>query len=348
MDLKQLNSEPLLLKYPSTFNPWNVPECSGRILFVGGIHKECEQIELFHYLKQFGEVDWIRIEKDQSTGQGRGHAFAIMATKEGHEKILGFKKHQLRELYIGISLWKSSKEYLNEKDQSMRRKIFVKRLSINCTDSDLYQYFSAFGLVEKAEIRRNHADGKSRQIGFVIFQKESEAELCLSWKLHTMNGREIVVKKCRNPNEVMKERSLLEGGSDKHSYTISEDSSFHSYQDWSFFTAPMNLSTSGANGSFSLKEAEDQPSFNVSNTSFLPANLSRVTSNSVSEPWAKKIVPIAEEDETCESNFSSNVAKMISIPTLRIVDKDFYPDFFIEPRMKFEMKAVFFIFPGYV
>lgn len=352
MDLKKLNSDLLPLKYPSTFNPWTNPEFSGRILFVGGIHKECTQDDLYSYLQKFGEIIWLRIEIDYVTGLGRGHAFVILATKEGQEKVLSYRKHRMRDLFIGISVWKSSKDYLNEKDITMKRKIFVKRLSSTCVEADLVSYFSSFGSVEKAEIRRNHADNTSRKIAFVIFETQKSADECLNCKLHFLAGREILVKKCRNPTEVKKERSFLAEGADSekpHSLTYSEESSLHSHTDWSFFTPPPQSAINLLNTSLSYRESDEQPSFNVSNTSFFFNNISKLTPYSFNETWAKRIVPIDEEDETAESNFSSNLGMMAAIPMFQPSDKEDSMDFFfIEPPYKVEATVAFFVFPGYV
>lgn len=345
-----LNGDRLQLKYASTFNPWNNPEFSGRILFVGGIHRECDQEELHSYLRSFDQVLWLRIEVDPVTSQGKGHGFAILASKEGQAKILAQKKHRMRDLHVGISVWKSSKEYLNEKDMAMKRKVFVKRLSPTSTETDLFDHFTTFGPVEKAEIRRNHADNTSRKIAFVIFEKEKDAVSCLNCRLHVLNGREIVVKRCRNPNEVKKERSLLLEDSEKHhSFTHSEES-FHSLHDWSFFTLPQNTSANVLNTSFSLKENDEQPSFNVSNNSFFMNSVSKLTNTSITENWAKGVVPIEEEDETAaDSNFSPNLGIAPITPTCLVQAKDFSVDFFfIEPRFKIEARVAFYTFPGYI
>jgi RNA recognition motif-containing protein len=350
MHLNKLNGDSLSLRYPASFNPWNNPEFSGRILFVGGIHKECDQEELHGYLKAFDNVLWVRIEADALTGQGKGHAFAILETKEGQERVLTQKKHRMRGLYIGISVWKSSKEYLNEKDMTMKRKIFVKRLSYQSTESDLINYFSTFGPIEKAEIRRNHADNTSRKIAFVTFEKESDAVQCMSCKMHLINGREIIVKKCRNPTEVKKERSMMLDESERHhSYTYSEES-IHSHNDWSFFTVPLNTSNNILNASFSLKENDDQPSFNVSSNSFFINNVSKITNTSLTENWIKGVVPIEEEeDETAESNFSPNFGMAPITPSCLLQAKEYSVDFlFIEPRFKVEARVAFYTFPGYV
>ena len=351
MHLNLLNGDQLSLKYPSSFNPWHNPEFIGRILFVGGIHKECNQEELFTYLKTFDNVLWLRIETDPATGQSKGHAFAILASKDGQDKVLNQKKHKMRDLYIGISVWKSSKEYLNEKDMAMKRKIFVKRLSSLCTEVDLINYFSTFGPVEKAEIRRNHADNSSRKIAYVIFEKEAAAILCLNCKMHFLNSREIIVKKCRNPTEVKKERSLMLEGMDTerhHSFTHSEES-IHSHNDWSFFTVPHNASSNILNASLSLKENDDQPSFNVSNNSFFLNNVSKLTNTSFTDNWIKGVVPIEEEDETAESNFSPNFGIAPITPTCLMQAKEYSLDtFFIEPRYKVEARVAFYTFPGYV
>ena len=351
MNLKSLNSDLLPLKYPSNFNPWNNPEFSGRILFIGGIHRECNQEEIFKFLKSFDDVLWIKIEVEQGTGQGRGHAYAIVASKEGQAKILLQTKHKIMGLQIGISVWKSSKEYLSEKDMAMKRKVFVKRLSPNCREQEVADYFSTFGRVEKAEIRRNHADNSSRKIAFVIFENEKSATDCLNCKIHFIKGKEILVKRCRNPTEVKKDRNMTYDGfeSERHnSFSYSEESML-SHKDWSFFTVPLNSSSNILNSSFSLKENDDYPSLNVSSSSFFVNNVSKLTNNSFNETWIKGVVPIQEEDETADTNFPPNMCLTPVTPTCQIEAKeDSLDSFFIEPLYKIEVTITFFTFPGYV
>lgn len=348
MHFNKMYGDQLSLRYPSSFNPWTNPEFTGRILFVGGIHKSCDQRELHDYLKVFDEVIWLRIEIDPVTGLSKGHAFTILSSKIGQDKVLNQKKHKLRDLHIGISVWKSSKEYLNEKDQNMKRKIFIKRLASECTESDLIEYFSLFGPIEKAEIRRNHSDNSSRKIAFLIFEHESDACACLNTKMHSINGRDIIVKRCRNPTEVKKERSLMLDETERHnSVTYSEESMVS--HDWSFFTVPHNASNNLLNGSFSLKENDDQPSFNISSNSFFVNNVSKLTNTSLTETWIKGVVPIEEEDETTETNFSPNFGIAPISPTCLMQAKEYSVDFFfIEPRFKTEARVAFYTFPGYV
>lgn len=348
MHLNSILSEQPSLKYPSSFNPWSSPEFEGRILFVGGIHKDCSASELLTYLRAFDEVIWLRIEVDPITRLGKGHAYATMESLAGQTRVLSHKKHKLRDLYIGVSLWKSSSEYLSQKDQTMRRKIFIKRLATNCTESDLFDYFQTFGPVEKAEIRRNHADNTSRKIAFVTFEKEKDTIECLKAKMHSINGREIIVKKCRNPNEVKKERSLMSEEKERHqSLTQSEESMF-SYNDWSFFSVPHNTSGNLLVGSFSLMENDEQPSFNVSNASFFINNVSKLTNTSLTETWIKGVVPIEEEDETAETNFFPNLDIVPISPVCRFQAQESVDFSFIEPRFKTEASVAFYIFPGYI
>lgn len=355
MLLNTLLDDSIHLQYPISYDPWKAPECEGKILFVGGIPLDCTSKELHTYLSKFDEVLWQRIELDSNTGLPRGFAYAVLASTDGYTRILKHYGHRMRNLKIGVSLWKNPKDYLNEKDKVLRRKVFIKRLNPVCSDADLYDHFSVYGKIEKAEVRRNHGDNTSRRIGFVSFEREEDANKCLEAKCHIMNGREIIVKKCRNLTDVKKERSLINDTFDSnrhHSYTLSEDS-MQSHKDWSFFSqsaAPYGGNV--LNSSLSLKELDELPSFNVSGSFLLNTSTKIAATNSTSDIWKRGVVPIKEEDETAETNFSPPFGLHRTIPRcseLAVFEESEEPaiDFFCEPKFKIEARVAYYTFPGY-
>lgn len=295
-----MQSQEPSLQYPSSFNPWGNPQCRGKILFVGGIPLDCTAGELVSFLAQYDEVSWLRIEEDPHSGIRKGYAFAMLQNPEGYTRILGQRHHSLRGLKIGISLWKDPKEYLNEKDKIMRRKVFVKRLHASVSDADLYSYFSAFGPLEKAEIRRSHLDNTSRRIGYVIFEREEDAARCLDVRMHLMNGREIICKKCKNATEARKEKLNKSNANDTfdssryHSMTYSNDSSRNNHGENSFLTNSAN--NGGQFNSMLVGGAEEPGSFYHSGSGFL--NQTARANNSFSQDcWLRGIEPIEERDE---------------------------------------------------
>lgn len=334
-----------VVRYPSYFNPWSTPEFEGRILFIGGIPIDCSFQELHEFLSQFDTVLWQRIEVDRFTGIGRGFCYAILGSTEGQQKLLSQTGLKMKNLQIGASIWQPKTQYLNKKDQNMMKKVFVKRLSPQCTEGDLATYFSTFGKVEKAVVLRNHGDNSSRKIGFVYFESEEAAKLCLSRPAHFMLGREFSVKKCINTNEMKKDRSLLEDSDRHRSANYSEDS-IPSQHDWSFFSqttfAPFFPETMIPNKSFSLNELDDQPSLTVSNMAILTESNSKLANTSNSELQLQGLTSIREEDETQET---------LPGPINSILERsEIEPEdiFTVDGKfLRVEVKIAYYTFPGY-
>lgn len=346
------------LQYPFSFNPWNDQELRSKILFVGGIPKDCTERELYEFLSKFDKVLWQRIEIDHSTGQPKGFAYAVLRSSEGYDRVLSSKDHLIRDLQIGVSMWKDPKEYLNEKDKIMRRKIFVKRLQSTVTDGDLYAYFSQYGRLEKAEIRRSHTDNTSRRIGFIIFVNEEDANRCLDAKCHIMNGREIICKKCKNTTEARKEKLNKSNYYDTLDTSRVQSLTFSNEASWNMNDSSL-LSTSANNCHFnsaSLQNVDESPSF------YLPCNsalhLTARGNVSFNSNYKKDIVPI-EEVEEAKENILSPLDQLVGQGYHLNGNSrrfDLYEDLFTfedilknaEPSAKLEMKVRFYTYPGYV
>ena len=171
------------------------------VLFIGGVPLYCDENYLIQYLLNFDQVMWLQLGRDLMTGMSKGHAHAMMATEAGHYRVLSQKYHMIGGIKVGVSTWKSPSEYLSNKDEQLKRKIFIKKLHPYTNDHELVQYFGIFGPIEKAEIRRNHHDGSSRKIGFVLFEDIASAERALKVKTHILRSRELIVTKCLSVKE---------------------------------------------------------------------------------------------------------------------------------------------------
>ncbi len=345
----------IVLQYPLSFNPWNDPNLRSKILFVGGIPKDCTDIELYEFLSRFDEVLWQRIEFDHITAQPKGFAYAVLKTPEGYNRVLNSHDHMIRDLQIGVSMWKDPKDYLNEKDKVMRRKIFVKRLHPTCNEAELYNYFSQFGRLEKSEIRRSHIDNTSRRIGFIIYENEDGANKCLDAKLHVMNGREIVVKKCKNTTEARKEKLNKSNYYDTidtsrvQSLTFSNDSSWNANDSSLLSTSANNCHFNSA----SLQNLDEQPSFYLPNNSVLHATAKgNISFNS---NYKKDIVPIEEVDEEPTKNILQplNPESQAFFPFSNSrhygLQDETFEDFLnnVEPSYKIEMLVQYYVLPDY-
>ncbi|KAK7137914.1 hypothetical protein R3I94_013532 [Phoxinus phoxinus] len=82
------------------------------------------------------------------------------------------------------------------------KKIFVGGLKENIEENDLTDYFSQFGMIEKAEVITDKDTGKKRGFGFVHFEDNDSADKAVVLKFHMINGNKVEVKKALTKQEI--------------------------------------------------------------------------------------------------------------------------------------------------
>lgn len=183
------------------FNPWIYPELAAQILFLGGLPLETNKSDLVAFLSLFSEVIWLSMGLDKETGVFKGYAYTILVDQLKAESLLQKKTLDFMGVKVGVLRWKASCDYINDKDSNLKKKIFIKGLEPTVDDSDLYVYFSKFGTVEFAEVRRDHLTKQSRRIGFILFENETSASNCLAKKNHYLKNRKIFCKACKSKRD---------------------------------------------------------------------------------------------------------------------------------------------------
>jgi RNA recognition motif-containing protein len=88
----------------------------------------------------------------------------------------------------------------------INKKIFVGGLHPALREHDMRYYFEQFGEVEQCVIMHDKPTGKSRGFGFVIFVKESAADLVMQYKnKHNLMGKWVDCKRAMPKEVLMKE-----------------------------------------------------------------------------------------------------------------------------------------------
>lgn len=83
-----------------------------------------------------------------------------------------------------------------------QRKIFVGGLPSSATESELRQYFGAFGSIDSCIVMMDRQTGRSRGFGFVTFAEDAAVELVIKQERHILLGK-IVECKRAVPKEIM-------------------------------------------------------------------------------------------------------------------------------------------------
>ena len=138
---------------------------------------------------------------DKVTGEFKGYAYMLLTNDQIAGSLLQKKTLDFMGVKVGVLRWKASCDYINDKDSNLKRKVFIKGLEESVNDSDLHAYFSKFGTVEFAEVRRDHLTKQSRCIGFILFEKESSSTSCLAKKSHYLKNRRIYCKACKSKRD---------------------------------------------------------------------------------------------------------------------------------------------------
>ena len=145
-----------------------------RTIFLGGIPLDTNKQELREFIQQYDQVDFIELAKDQSRKACKGFAKAVLRTEKGIQRLLSAGPHTIRGLTIGIKKWSRKADYLREKDEVSKRKLYV-RYHPSYSREDLVLHFSLFGQIESIDIKTDPWTNKPRNFAYIIFQTEDQA-----------------------------------------------------------------------------------------------------------------------------------------------------------------------------
>lgn len=145
-----------------------------RTVFLGGIPLDTTYQELMGYLSQFDEIEDIDIAIDKNSKECKGFAKAVLKTDQGIHRLLSISHHVIRGLEIGVKQWTKKADYLKEKDEVTKRKLFV-RFHPSYNKDDLALHLSMFGHIESLEVKTHPLTNEKRNFAYVIFRTKEEA-----------------------------------------------------------------------------------------------------------------------------------------------------------------------------
>jgi len=156
----------------------------GAALYVGDLHPDITDHELFQFFSAIAPVASVRLVRDSLTSKSRGYAYVNFHTVEEAERVLethNYSKIRGRPCRI---MW-------SERNPAVRRSgvgnLYVSNLSAEVDPKDLHDRFSEFGNVVSCKISSNPETGKSRGYGFVQFETPDAADKAME----AMDGLEL-------------------------------------------------------------------------------------------------------------------------------------------------------------
>lgn len=142
-------------------------------VFVGGITKMMKTEDILGYLQKFGEVQSFDMPINPETGEWKGYAKAYLPA-EGLSELLSIPVHRVKGSVLGVKPWVNKKDYLLNKDEINKRKLFVK-FQPYMKAEQLRTHFSQFGTIQSIELKVDPITKKQRPFCFIIFTNEDGA-----------------------------------------------------------------------------------------------------------------------------------------------------------------------------
>lgn len=158
-----------------------------RTIFIGGIPLQSKPKEIATYLSQYDVVESLKVPKDPTSGKLKGFAKAVLKTLEGVERIVSEPCHYIGGLKVGISQWKDTSDYVQEKKDESDRKVYIKYppgLSTNV----LVEYLQLFGDIQNVDHKRNPHTNKHRYFCYVTYLSTDSVTLILRNQEHWIGG----------------------------------------------------------------------------------------------------------------------------------------------------------------
>jgi len=155
-------------------------------LYVGDLHPDLTEANLFEVFSTVGPVASVRVCRDMVTRRSLGYGYVNFSSSVDAERALDTMNFYSSPATKGRPLrlmWKNRDPSLRKYGQG---NIFVKNMDKSIDNKTLYDTFSKFGNILSCKVQMDD-DGTSRGYGFVHFETPEAAEAAIE----EVNGKEI-------------------------------------------------------------------------------------------------------------------------------------------------------------
>lgn len=171
-------------------------------LFVGGLNVETTSDGVREYFEQFGTISDCVVVMNPQLGRSRCFGFITFSTTEEADAAMAAKPHVVEGNNVELKRAIAREDANNPDINANVKKIFVGGVKDHIEAENLTEYFSQYGVVEKAEIISDKQTGRKRGFGFVFFEDNDSATKAVLTKYHTIQGNKVEVKKALSKQEI--------------------------------------------------------------------------------------------------------------------------------------------------
>lgn len=253
--LRKDNSEPMANKLQASGVSVDMSEdVQLRKIFVAKLSFDTTEDDLKEHFEEYGELEDVRINRDQKTGKSKGFGFITFTDVSGVDAAQAARPHKItrREVMTVRSIRKDQQGSADAKLQV--KKLFVRGIKYDMNKDDLEEVFSQFGKVLSAHIPIDKATGNSRNYGFIEYDDPDCVDKACLWPLITVKGREVTVRKAPDQDPPSnKESGRSSGGRDMYdhnSYVDRFGSSQGGYGDGRYGPSSYGSGFGGNSGGF--------------------------------------------------------------------------------------------------
>lgn len=169
-------------------------------LIVNYLPQNMTQEEIKSLFSSIGPVETCKLIKDKLTGQSLGYAFVNYCNQDDAEKaVSSLNSMRLQNKTIKVSYARPSSEQIKGAN------LYVCGLTKEFSQEELEKLFNPYGAIISSKILTDPKTGESKGVGFVRFDKRSEAENAIN----QLNGKSLesmpdplVVKFANSPTSV--------------------------------------------------------------------------------------------------------------------------------------------------
>ena len=176
-------------------------------IFLGSLPPKCTEASIAKLLSKHGAIKKVHLILDKTKSFCKGYGHVIVKNKATFDKILS-SHIQIGGRNIFKEPFFQGKDLDNKKKRFLAKRIFISNIPDKMTSQQIADLFSRFGAIQIA-YRIVSSGGDQKSFGFVLFEKNEDAQRCHKAK-RVKFGKVFIY--CRFFTKAKDEKFLKDGG----------------------------------------------------------------------------------------------------------------------------------------